>query len=305
MVVGHAHHDHGHGHDHGPGSARRLGIAALLTGSFMVAEVIGGVVSGSLALLADGGHMLTDFASLGLAWGAAHLAQRPADWKRTYGYDRFSVLAAFVNGVVLFAIAVWITVEAVRRFIQPIEVHALPMLSIAVLGLFVNIAAFHVLHGGDSESLNVRSAALHVLGDLLGSVAAIVAALVILWTGWTPVDPLLSVLMVALILGAAWRVVRDSGHILLEAAPPDQDVREIEADLASLPGVARVHHIHVWSISEKRPMITLQARLAPGADGEAARQALRQRLAQHHDIAHATIELEAAETQAAGMDRTE
>jgi cobalt-zinc-cadmium efflux system protein len=207
------------------------------------------------------------------------------------------VLAAFVNGIALIAIAVWIVIEAVRRLVSPIEVHALPMLSIAVLGLFVNIAAFLVLHGGDRENLNVRGAALHVLGDLLGSVAAIVAALVIMLTGWTPADPLLSVLMVALILGAAWRVVRDSGRILLEAAPPGQDVREIEADLNRLPGIAQVHHVHVWSISEKRPMITLEARLAPGAGAEAARRALRERLETHHGIGHATIEIEPAETE--------
>lgn len=291
MARGHAQ------HEHGAGDERRLGLAALLTGGFMLAELAGGLISGSLALLADAGHMLTDFASLALAWGAARLARRPADWQRTYGFDRFSVLAAFVNGIALFAISAWIAVEAVRRFFSPVEVLAGPMLAIAVLGLIVNLVAFRVLHGGDHGNLNLRSAALHVLGDLLGSVAAIVAALVILWTGWTPVDPLLSVLVVALILAAGWRVVRDSGRILLEAAPRGQDVRAIEADLNRLPGVARVHHLHVWSISERRPMITLQARLAPGADAEAARRALRQRLDREHGIGHATIEIEPAETE--------
>ena len=298
----HYHHGHGHAHDHGPGNERRLGIAALLTGGFMVAEVTGGLLSGSLALLADAGHMLTDFASLGLAWGAAHLARRPADWKRTYGFDRFSVLAAFVNGIALIAIAAWIIIEAARRFLHPIDVHAAPMLAIAALGLVVNIVAFRVLHGGDRENLNVRSAALHVLGDLLGSVAAIAAALVIMGTRWTPVDPLLSVLVVGLILNAAWRVVRDSGRILLEAAPPGQDARAIEGDLAALPGIASVHHVHVWSISEKRPMITLQARLAPEADAEAARRALRERLDRHYGIGHATIEIEPAAPETAGAE---
>ena len=292
MSAEQAHHAHGHHHGHGQGDERRLGIAALLTGGFMLAEVAGGLISGSLALLADAGHMLTDFASLGLAWGAARVARRPADWKRTYGFDRFSVLAAFVNGVALIAIAVWIVIEAARRLITPIDVHAVPMLSIAVLGLLVNIAAFWVLHSGDRENLNIRGAALHVLGDLLGSVAAIVAALVILWTGWMPADPLLSVLMVVLILGAAWRVVRDSGRILLEAAPPDQDTREIAADLGALPGIARAHHVHLWSISENRPMITLQAELEAGADPEAARRAMRERLQRRHGIDHATIEIE-------------
>jgi cobalt-zinc-cadmium efflux system protein len=283
-------HDH-----HGHGNERRLGLVALLTGGFMLAEVAGGLLSGSLALLADAGHMLTDFASLALAWAAARVARRPADWKRTYGFDRFSVLAAFVNGIALFAISAWIMVEAVRRFLSPVAIDAVPMLGIAVLGLVVNIVAFRLLHGGDPHDLNTRSAALHVLGDLLGSVAAIGAALVIIWTAWTPIDPLLSVLVVLLILGAAWRVVRDSGRILLEAAPEGLDTREIATDLGNLPGVAHVHHLHIWSISEQRPMITLEARLAPGAAASAIRKAMRDRLAQRYGIAHATIEIEQAD----------
>jgi cobalt-zinc-cadmium efflux system protein len=294
-------HAHSHAsHDHGLGSERRLGLVALLTGGFMVAEVAGGLISGSLALLADAGHMLTDFASLALAWGAARVARRPADWKRTYGFDRFSVLAAFVNGVALLAISAWIAAEAVRRFLDPVEVQAGTMLVIAALGLGVNVVAFRLLRDGHDHDLNTRSAALHVLGDMLGSVAAIAAALVILWTGWTPADPLLSVLVVLLILGAGWRVVRDSGRILLEAAPEGMDAREISADLCCLPGVAAVHHVHVWSISEKRPMITLEARLAPGADATAARRALRERLESRHGISHATIEIERPEEAAAG-----
>jgi cobalt-zinc-cadmium efflux system protein len=286
---------HGHAHDHAdadPGKERRLGIVALLTGGFMVAEAVGGVLSGSLALLADAGHMLTDFASLALAWAAARVARRPADWKRTYGFDRFSVLAAFVNGLALFAIAAWIIVEAIGRFLEPVEVAGTVMLVIAILGLGVNVFAFRVLHGGEQRDVNIRGAALHVLGDLLGSVAAIAAALVIMFTGWTPIDPLLSVLVVLLILGAAWRVVRDSGRILLEAAPAGHDTRAIAADLAGIDGVEHVHHVHLWSINERRPMITLQARLYDGADPAAARRAIRGRLDMAHGIGHATIEIE-------------
>lgn len=290
--------DH-HAHDHEeavPGKERRLAIVAALTGSFMLVEAVGGVLSGSLALLADAGHMLTDFASLALAWLAARLARRPADWQRTYGFDRFSVLAAFINGLALFAIAIWITVEAIGRLAHPAPVAGATMLTIATIGLAVNIAAFWVLHSGDdhdhAHDLNIRGAALHVLGDLLGSVAAIAAAIVIMATGWTPIDPLLSVLVVLLIAVAGWRVVRDAGRILLEAAPVGKDTREIAADLQSLPGVDHVHHVHLWSISEARPMITLQARLAAGADAVAARFAMRDRLASHHGIDHATIEIE-------------
>jgi cobalt-zinc-cadmium efflux system protein len=291
--VEHGHsHDH---HDHASGKERRLGIVAVLTGGFMVAEAVGGVLSGSLALLADAGHMLTDFASLVLAWFAARIARRPADWRRTYGFDRFSVLAAFVNGLALFAIALWITVEAIGRLMDPASVAGAAMLVIAALGLAVNVVAFAVLHGGQgghAHDLNLRSAALHVVGDLLGSLAAIAAAVVILATGWTPIDPLLSILVVLLIAVAGWRVVRDSGRILLEAAPAGQDARAIAADLAELEGVERVHHVHLWSISETRPMITLQARLQPKADPAAARRAMRELLESRHGIGHATIEIE-------------
>ncbi|MGR3435747.1 MAG: cation diffusion facilitator family transporter, partial [Shimia sp.] len=230
MGAGHDHsHDHA-GHSHGPtlsaddppearrSKERAIAIAALLTGGFMGAEVVGGLVSGSLALLADAAHMLTDFASLVLAWLAFRLARRPADWKRTYGFDRFSVLAAFVNGLTLFAIAVWITWEAIGRLRDPHEVLGGLMLWVAVGGLAVNILAFWVLSRVEGDNLNVRAAALHVMGDLLGSVAAIAASLVIIWTGWTPIDPILSVLVVLLILRSAWAVVRESGHILLEGA---------------------------------------------------------------------------------------
>lgn len=288
--------DHDHSHrgpgNQGNGGETRLALVALLTGAFMLAEVVGGLLSGSLALLADAGHMLTDFASLGLAWGAARVARRPADWKRTYGFDRFSVLAAFVNGIALFAVSAWIAIEAMWRLITPIAVDAAPMLAIAVLGLLVNVVAFRLLHGGDRHNLNIRSAALHVLGDLLGSLAAIGAALVILGTGWTPIDPLLSALVALLIVGAGWRVVRDSGRILLEAAPEGVDTREIAADLGGLPGVAQVHHLHVWSISERRPMITMEVRPTPGSDVTAVRRAVRERLRERFGIGHATIETE-------------
>jgi cobalt-zinc-cadmium efflux system protein len=171
-----------------------------------------------LALLADAGHMLTDFASLALAWFGFRLAREPADWKRTYGFDRFSVLIAFVNGLALFVIAAWITWEAVTRLREPVPVMGGVMFAVALAGLLVNVLAFWVLQGGDTENLNIRAAALHVFGDLLGSVAAITASLVILLTGWTPIDPLLSVLVALIILRSAWRVVGESAHILLEAA---------------------------------------------------------------------------------------
>lgn len=293
----HHHHadDHGHGHDHTAGaSEQRLGLAALFTGAFMLAELAGGLVSGSLALLADAGHMLTDFASLSLAWYGFRLARQPADWRRTYGYDRFSVLAAFANGLALFAIAIWIVVEAWERLGDPGEVLGGIMLWVALAGLAINVVVFHVLQGGDKENLNLRAATLHVLGDLLGSVAALAAAIVIIATGWTPIDPLLSVLVAVIILRSAWRVVAESGHILLEGAPTGIDNRALAADLiANVAGISDVHHVHAWSISEKRHMITLHARLADDAHSpELVTAEIKQRLRERFKIAHATVELE-------------
>ena len=297
-------HDHSHDHSHGPtlsrdapiaeqrSKERAIAIAAGLTGLFMGAEVVGGLVSGSLALLADAGHMLTDFASLVLAWLAFRLARRPADWKRTYGFDRFSVLAAFVNGISLLAIAAWITIEAIRRLRDPSEVLGGLMLWVAIAGLAVNIAAFWVLSRAEGDNLNVRAAALHVLGDLLGSVAAIVASLVIIWTGWTPIDPILSVFVVLLILRSAVSVVRESGHILLEGAPHGFDASAIAADLEqTVPGVLRAHHIHAWSITQERPMATLEVDLAPGSEADRVRRQVKSRVAQIARIDHVTVEV--------------
>lgn len=290
MAHGHDHDDHDHGSHRA--NERAVGIAALLTGGFMLAEVAGGLISGSLALLADAGHMLTDFAALGLSWFAFRLARRPADWKRTYGFDRFSVLAAFLNGIALFIIAIWIAVEAVNRFFDPHEVMGGLMLAVAVAGLIVNLVAFKVLHGGDSDNLNLKAATLHVMGDLLGSAGAIIASLVILWTGWMPIDPILSVLVSVLILRSAWAVVRDSGHVLLEATPRGFDPRAAaEAIREAVPEVERVHHLHAWSITEERPMATLEADLAPGGNAETVRAAIKRVLSEKFGIGHVTVEL--------------
>lgn len=291
MTDGHDHGAHG-GHGHASAGERNLGIAAALTGAFMLAEVVGGLISGSLALLADAGHMLTDFGSLTLAWYGFRLARRPADWRRTYGYDRFSVLVAFSNGLVLFAVAAWIIYEAWERLNDPVEVLGGVMLLIAFGGLVVNIAAFLILRRGDRENLNIQAATLHVAGDLLGSVAALIAGGVILLTGWQPIDPLLSVLVALIILRSAWRVVARSGHILLEGAPESVDTREIASDLPVITGVLRVHHVHAWSISQERPMVTLHAVLAPGTDPGIAVGAVKRRLAERFGIDHATVEIE-------------
>jgi cobalt-zinc-cadmium efflux system protein len=265
----------------------------LLTAGFMFVEVLGGIFSGSLALLADAGHMLTDTASLFIAWLAARLALRPADTLRSYGYHRIQILAAFVNGMAFLAIVVWIVVEAVRRFMAPIQVHGEMMIVVAVLGLIVNLAAFWLLHGGDHHDLNRRAALIHVLGDLLGSVAAIVAAGVILVTGWMPIDPLLSVLVALLILRSAWQVVRQAGHILLEGTPEDLDAVHIREVLKEeVATVEDVHHIHIWSLTPSYPLLTLHVNLQPDCDYVQALRQIKQVLVKRFNIQHSTVQLE-------------
>ena len=272
---------------------RSVAIAALLTGGFMIAEIVGGILSGSLALLADAGHMLTDFASLALAWLGFRLTRQPADWRRTYGFDRFSVLVAFVNGIALFAIAAWIVLEAARRLYNPVEVIGGLMIWVALAGLAVNVVVFLILRTGDEHNLNIRAAVLHVIGDLLGSVAAVIASIVILVTGWMPIDPLLSVVVALIITRSAWRVVADSGHILLEGSPPGFDARVLKDDIrAALPYVLDVHHVHAWSISQERPMVTLHANVAAETNSTTAVREIKRMLAQHFSITHATVEIE-------------
>lgn len=289
-------HDHGHGHSHAPpvtaGSERRVWWVMLLTGGFMLVEVAGGLLSGSLALIADAGHMLTDFAALTLSWLAFRLGRRPADTRRTYGWRRLEVLAAYTNGVALFAIAGWIVVEAANRLLDPVPVLGTEMLVVAVLGLLVNIAAFWVLTRDGDSNLNVRSAALHVLGDLLGSAAAIAAAVVILATGWTPIDPLLSVLVSVLILRSAWRIVAESGHILLEGTPPGLDIGGVGDAVRGVAGVSDVHHVHVWALTGERRLLTLHVVLDTGADHTATLGAIQTVLRDRFDIDHATVQIE-------------
>lgn len=294
-------HGSGDGHDHhGSANERSVALAALLTGGFMAVEVVGGLVSGSLALLADAGHMLTDVAALTLAWIGFRLARRPADETRTYGFDRFAVLAAFVNGISLFAIAAWIVIEAIRRLREPPEILGGLMLAVAAAGLAVNLISFWILSRSDRENLNIRAAFLHVLGDLLGSVAAIAASLIILATGWTPADPLLSILVALIILRAAWRVVRDSGRILMEATPRGVDRAALVERLLAIEGVLSISHVHLWAIADERRMATLEAVLAPAADPQVAAAEIKRVLKEDFAVGHATVETSPARAPSAG-----
>lgn len=296
----HSHHDHGHAH-HVSDSAdgrRRVAIAAVLIFSFMIAEVVGGLISGSLALLADAAHMLTDAGALALAWVGFKLADRPADQTRSFGWARFKVLAAFVNGLTLIVLAGWIVVEAAQRLLEPQEVMGSLLLGVAILGLIVNLIAFRILHGGDQEDLNMRAALWHVAGDLLGSVAAIAAALVIMSTGWMPIDPILSVLVALIILVGGVRVVRSTAHILIEGVPPGLTIDAIKSDLETqLKDAARVDHIHAWALNESKTLVTLDVEACAGACVESLRRDVKARLKEKFQIDHVTVEIRSTPTR--------
>jgi len=292
---GHDHghgHGHHHGHAHGSSNERRLTWALILIGVFMLVEVAGGILAHSLALIADAGHMLTDSASLVLALFALRVGRQPADQVYSYGRQRYEVLAAFVNGLVLLALSVWILFESARRLFAPQTVQGPVMLVVAGLGLLANVTAFLVLREG-GDNINMRSALLHVLSDLLASAAAMVAAGVIIYTGWMPIDPLLSALVSVMILRGGWRVTRESAHILLEGTPPGIEVEEVSADvIAQVPGVSDVHHLHVWSLTDERPMMTLHAVIDESANQDSVLAAIQKRLSERFGVVHATVQLE-------------
>lgn len=250
--------DH-NGHNHGDrDDAGRLIAALAVIASFMVIETVGGFIAGSLALLADAAHMLTDALALTLAVSAHWLSTKPADGRLHFGYRRWQVLAAFINGIALVVLLVWIIVEAVRRLNNPIDVNWNVMLGIAALGLGANIFAFWILNGARSDNLNVRGALLHVVSDLLGSIAAIVAALVIAKSSWVRIDPILSFVVAALIAWSAWRLIRETGHILLEGAPKDVDVDALVQGLReAAPGVQDVHDVRIWQLTPEHPRLMM------------------------------------------------
>ncbi|MDA3134061.1 CDF family zinc transporter ZitB [Atlantibacter subterraneus] len=287
-----------HSHSHTPASdsnsnSKRLLAAFVVTATFMVLEVIGGLISGSLALLADAGHMLTDAAALLFAFLAVYFARRPPNNQQTFGWLRLTTLAAFINAIALVLITVLIVYEAFVRFYHPQPIAGKTMMVIAVAGLFANILAFWILHRGSEEkNMNVRAAALHVLGDLLGSVGAIIAALVILWTGWTPVDPILSVLVSCLVLRSAWRLLKESVNELLEGAPKALDIAALKRNLSrSIPEVRDVHHVHIWLVGEK-PVMTLHVQVIPPHDHDALLGRIHHFLEHEYHVEHATVQME-------------
>lgn len=270
---------------------RRLRLVLVITGLFMVAEVAGGIMANSLALLADAGHMLTDLGALALASWAMRLSLAPPSPQRTYGYVRMEVLAALANGSALLVIAGLICWEAVRRLREPVEVAAPLMLVVAFMGLGVNVVGALLLHAHSRDNLNVRGAYLHVLGDLLGSVGAILAGTVILLTGWTLADPVMSVVIALLLLVSAWRLVRESTDVLMEAAPRHMDVQEVLDDLGSIPGLHDVHDLHVWTLTSGFVALSAHGVVDdPREQGDVLAE-VRRRMASR-GIEHVTFQLE-------------
>ena len=252
MGVGHSHsHPGGPGHIHSSGEvhARGLRIALALTALFFVVEVAGGLLANSLALLADAGHMLTDVAALGLSLFVAWFSRQPETPSKTYGYLRWEILAAFLNGTTLLLISAWIISEAVLRLRHPEPVASGLMLGVAAASVATNLTSAWVLHGGSRGSLNLRGAYIHVLGDLLGSVGTVVAALLVRFTGWLPADPIASIVMTILIVRGSWRLVRESVDILLESTPAHLSTGAIRAQLTAIPGIESVHDLHVWTVT--------------------------------------------------------
>ena len=271
---------------------RRLGAVFIITSTVLVLEVIGGIVTNSLALLADAGHLLTDVVGIGLALGAIWLAARPATEERTYGYYRAEILAAVINAVLLFGVAAFVLLEAWRRLSDPPDVESGLMLLIATIGLIANGISLYLLRAAQARSLNMRGAYLEVLGDLLGSIAVIVAAVVIGTTGFVAADVIASVFIGILILPRTWRLLRDAVDVLLEASPHGIRLAEVREHILGAEGVADIHDLHAWTITSGQNVVSAHVVLAEGADPPAVLDELCRCLAGDFDIEHSTLQLE-------------
>lgn len=286
-------HDHAHS-GASEGNERRMWWALALTSSFLIIEVIGGVIAGSLALISDAAHMLTDTAALAIALVAIRIGRRPADARRTFGYYRFEILAAAFNAALLFLVALYILFEAYERLRSPAAIQSLPMLVIATIGLGVNLAAMRLLAGGKTTSLNVKGAYLEVWSDMLGSLGVIVGALLIRFMGWHWVDPLIAVAIGLWVLPRTWHLQRQSLNILLEGVPEGLQLDAIETTLQETQGVRSVHDLHVWAITSGKVSLTAHLVLDASAQADIVTGLMRERLAEKFDIHHTTLQCEFA-----------
>jgi cobalt-zinc-cadmium efflux system protein len=298
-------HDHGsggHAHDHTAGAnAKMLGWALALTSIYLVAEVVGAFVFNSLALLSDAAHMMTDVAALAIALLAIRVGQRPSDDKRTFGYKRFEILAAAFNALLLFAVAIYVLVEAVQRFREPEAVQSTGMLIVATIGLVVNLISMRLLTAGKDASMNVKGAYLEVWADMIGSVGVIAGALAIRFTGWAWVDPVVAIGIGLWVLPRTWVLLRDTTNVLLEGVPGGIKLAELRAAIASVPGVAGVHDLHVWSMTNDEINCTAHVTLVDPAEADTVRKAVAATLDGDFGIEHSTIQTEAPD-EACGED---
>jgi len=286
----------GHDHNHLPTEIRHekpLWWALGLTTTFLLVEVFGAFWTNSLALLSDAAHMATDTLALMIALVAVRLSRRPPDAKRTYGYARLEALGAMINGGMLFVVAGYILWEAVQRFRAPQEIASTGMLVIAAIGLGINLVSMRLLQAGSGESLNVKGAYLEVWADMLGSVAVIIGALLIRWTGWKPIDPILAVLIGLWVLPRTWVLMREAINVLLEGVPKGMDITAVRSALCAQPGVVDVHDLHVWALASSTPALTAHVVMADGVDADALRRALGTALHEGFDIDHVTLQIEA------------
>lgn len=287
-------HGHDHGHDHGRGhdNARRLTITLALVSAYMVAEVVGGLLSNSLALLADAGHMLSDASALVVALIAMRIARRPPSPTHTFGYGRAEILAALANGAALMAIAGYVAYHAVVRLGSPPDVRGPVMLGIAAGGLVVNLIGLWILHGGRSESLNVRGAWLHVLADALGSVGAIISGALVTALGWNWADPAASLVIAALVLWSAWVLLRQTTAVLMQAVPAGLELAAIERALTSIDGVLATHDVHLWGVTAQQAIMSAHLSIDPDADRRRVMDEVHRRLRDDFDLHHSTIQLD-------------
>jgi cobalt-zinc-cadmium efflux system protein len=289
---GNSQHHHSHGHSHRHASQRVLVTVLALNAVYLLAEVVGGLLANSLALLSDAGHMLTDVAAITLSLFAARFAAKPATPRKTYGFYRLEILAALANGVTLVVIAVFICYEAYERLRAPQGVHVWTMLAVSAGGLAVNLVSARLLFGAHHHDLNVRGAFLHVLGDLFGSVGAVAAGLLIAWRGWVWADPAISVLISLLVVYSSWRLISDSVNVLLEGTPAHINLAAVEAAMKTVAGVRVVHDLHVWTITSNRHALTAHVVVDDLAESHRVLRELRELLAERFGLTHSTLQLE-------------
>ena len=289
----------GGGHDHGTSEIRHerpLWWAFGLTLAFLIAEVIGGILTNSLALLSDAAHMATDVIALAISLVAVRLSRKPADARRTYGYARMEAIGAMVNGLLLFAVAFYVLWEAAHRFSEPPEVASIGMMVIASLGLLVNLIAMRLLKAGSGESLNLKGAYLEVWADMLGSLGVIIAAVLIMVTGWRVVDPIVAVLIGLWVLPRTWTLLREAGQVLMQGVPTGLDIEIVRRALTEQPGVAQVHDLHIWALASRQPVMTAHLVLTdPTLNVDDLRRTVTQMLEDRFDIGHATLQVESSD----------